>query len=174
MEAGDVNMPESCGYTTICAALCIGLRHRFRPARTQHPCNAYVATAIGTSSLPRQPCFSAMPAGDRTPYREALGLCDRMQRKIALDPCHDQIGKPSDLRIGQFTPTRNMMPFLDATSATCGSGMLGGEHRVPTPWRLFAILHRVCGADPRAQQFAGMTVDGAPAFAPSIGTVLVG
>ena len=67
--------------------------------------------------------------------------------EIAFDPDHDQVGKPPDLFIRQFSATWDMVPFLNASPAACGGGMLGREHRMPTPGRLFAVLHGIGGTN---------------------------
>ena len=73
--------------------------------------------------------------------------CRRVSDEIAFDPDHDQVGKPPDLFIRQFSATWDMVPFLYASPAACGGGMLGREHRMPTPGRLFAVLHGIGGTN---------------------------
>ena len=96
-----------------------------------------------------------------------------MLRKVALDPRHHQRGEAIDLLIAQFPAFGDMMPFLDAASAAGGGGMLSGEHRMPSPRRLPAVVARLRVPHPGAQHVMGMPVDHRFALGSGIGAVLV-
>lgn len=91
------------------------------------------------------------------------GACNcvpgRMIRQIPVDPSHDEIGQSVHLGIGQRPTFGNAMPFLDASAAACRRRMLGGEHRVPAPRRLPAVVGRLRLAHACAQHLMRMPVD---------------
>lgn len=97
-----------------------------------------------------------------------------MPHEIPLDPRHHQRRKPIDLLIAQLPALGNMMPFLNASPAAGGGGMLGREHWVAPPRRLPAVIARLRIPHAGAQHVVGMTADHRLALGSGVGAVLVG
>jgi hypothetical protein len=60
--------------------------------------------------------------------------------------------------VRQFGPTQPLafldaVPFGETAAAASRGGMLRNEHRMPFEGCLFAIISRVCGAQPVCNQF---------------------
>jgi hypothetical protein len=72
-------------------------------------------------------------------------------RHLPADPRHHQIGKTIEFLIAQCASSGNSVPFLYAAAAAGRGRMLGGEYRMPAPWRLPPVLCRMRRTHPFAQ-----------------------
>ena len=57
-----------------------------------------------------------------------------------------------------------MIPLVQAATTAAGAGMLGNKHRMPTHWRLLAVIWDDRRRKPRSDEVGSMVLNGSHAL----------